>query len=62
MMEIMCESTLISSWTALLEHGVESLDMTDYIILDFRCTRPQESHDGKLSFLQLGTNLTSDII
>ena len=41
---------------------VESLDMTDYIILDFRCTRPQESHDGKLSFLQLGTNLTSDII
>ena len=39
-----------------------SLDVADYIILDFQCTRPQKSHGHKISFEQLGTKLTSDII
>ena len=48
-------------WSRFLLHGaygtwLESSDMMDYIILDFRSTRPQKPHNRKISFPQFGTN------
>lgn len=41
---------------------LESSDMTDYIVLDFRCTRPQKLHNGKISSPQIGTKLITSVI
>jgi hypothetical protein len=40
---------------------LESSDMADYIILDFRTTPPRDPHEGKISFPLFSTKLISSV-